>query len=303
MLATLNDKNDPHDAIEISPDIVLASRADKDAPPLAPEIARRPEPKIEAAPNIVGTPPSVDAAVRAALSDFKASRKRSSIGKWLGGALFSMVFAMGSAAAAIAWQMHGDMVMDKVAQWIPALTAAPSQATQAAADQPAPVAPQPQADQAAAQPAASAPQPDSTTPQQDGTAAPTAAIAPDTAQSLQSMAHDLATMGQQIEQLKTNIAELKASQEQMARELAKPQSKPAEARAAQPRTRTSALPARPPVTRRPRPVYPPASTSSYAHPPVPIAPPVQAAAVPPPPAPQQTADDDGPVVRPPMPVR
>ena len=28
MLATLNDKNDPHDAIEISPDIVLASRAE-----------------------------------------------------------------------------------------------------------------------------------------------------------------------------------------------------------------------------------------------------------------------------------
>jgi len=61
MLATLNSKqivdeivkdtmkdNDPHDAIQISPDVLLASRAVKDAPTLAPEITPRMEPKVSA---------------------------------------------------------------------------------------------------------------------------------------------------------------------------------------------------------------------------------------------------------------
>ncbi len=53
MTATLTDKNDPHDAIQISPDVVLASRTEKDAPTLAPEIGRRPEPRIEAKPPFI----------------------------------------------------------------------------------------------------------------------------------------------------------------------------------------------------------------------------------------------------------
>jgi hypothetical protein len=62
MLATLNSRqivdeivkdtvtnNDPHDAVQISPDIVLASRPLSAAPALAPEITTRPEVKIDPA--------------------------------------------------------------------------------------------------------------------------------------------------------------------------------------------------------------------------------------------------------------
>jgi hypothetical protein len=307
MLATLNDKNDPHDAIEISPEVVRASRTDTEAPTLAPEIVGRLEPKIEAVPpiaaaNAAASTPSVDAAVRAALSDFQSSRKRSPVGKWLRGAMLSMLFAGGSAAAAIGWQMHGDMVQDSVAAWIPALAAAPSRATPPGAEQATQTAAEAAAPEAAAATEAAPPAATTPAPQQDS--APVTTATPDIApSSVQAMARDLATMGQQIEQLKANIAELKAGQEQMARELAKAQQpRPAEARAIDPRNRVSALPPHPPVApvRKPKPAYPPAATS-YA--PAPTAPPAQAAVVPPPPAAVQTADDDGPVVRPPMPVR
>lgn len=56
MLATLNSKqivdeivkdtikdNDPHDALQISPDVIMASRPGNDAPTLAPEVAKTPE--------------------------------------------------------------------------------------------------------------------------------------------------------------------------------------------------------------------------------------------------------------------
>ena len=298
MLATLNDKNDPHDAIEISPDIVLASRAEKDAPTLAPELSGRAEPKLEAAPEPRIAAPSVDAAVRAALSDYQASRKRSSLGKWLSRAVFSVLFAGGSAAAAIAWQAHGETVKQMAAVWVPALAAPPSQATQAVDEQSTSPAPQAQAADGAA-PQAPAQQPDSAPPTAE-------AVAPDATPSLQSMTRDLASMGQQIEQLKANIAELKTSQELMAREMAKAPPKPAEARAADPHARMTALPPRPPAppVRKPKPASPPAHAATYA--PAPITPAQQATIVPPPmpaPAPQQTADDDGPVVRPPLPVR
>jgi hypothetical protein len=87
--------------------------------------------------------------------------------------------------------------------------------------------------------------------------------------------------------------------------MAKPApTKPAEARIVDPRAKLSALPPRPaaPPVRKPKPmVYTPA----YA--PAPMPPPQsQAAVVPPPPPPASTSqivDDDGPVVRPPMPVR
>jgi hypothetical protein len=142
-------------------------------------------------------------------------------------------------------------------------------------------------------------------------AAVPAATPSDATQSVQSMTRDLAAMAQQIETLKADIAELKTGQEQMAREMAKPSApKPvAETRPVDPRARMSALPPRPapPPVRKPK----PAVTQTYmpAYPPTPLAPPPpsQAATVPPPVAPvtttQAVADDDGPVVRPPMPLR
>lgn len=331
MLATLNSKqivdeivkdtakesvkdNDPHDTFKISPDIVRASRADADAAPLAPNLTGKAEPKI-AEPKIGVTPvfsaaaPSVDTAVREAANDLRHTRKRSRVGRWLAGASLSLLFAAGSAAATIAWQAHGDTAKEMIAAWVPTLTA--SQATPAAAEQPAASETQAAAvDQPAAAPAEP---PQDTTPVAPAAAAAPVAAAPVAAaaapaeapQALQSMTRDLAAMGQQIEQLKATIAELKAGQEQMAREMAKASApKPAEAKIVDPRAKVSALPPKPPAAtvappvRKPKPVYTPA----YA--PMPIAPPSsQAAAIPPPPTPQAVADDDGPVVRPPMPVR
>lgn len=64
MLATLNPKqivdeivkdtvkdNDPHDAIQISPDIVLASRPVSVAPALAPDVTTRRNRNLRRSPN------------------------------------------------------------------------------------------------------------------------------------------------------------------------------------------------------------------------------------------------------------
>lgn len=334
MLATLNSKqivdeivkdlvkdNDPHDSVQISPEIVLDSRPGSAAPALAPELARRPEPKFapsqarapEPTINVVyGKPaaaPSVDTAVRVTASDGAGHRKRSAVGKWLRGAFVTFLFAGGSAAAAIAWEKHGDTAKQMFAEWTPVLASlmpstslmsSTSQTTPVAAAQAAPPAAPAAAEQTAEQ---------SATPPATQLAAAPATAQPDTAQSMQSMTNDLAAMAQQIEQLKANIAELKAGQEQMAREMAKPPApRPVavETKPADPRARTSALPPRPatPPVRKPKPAV--SQTYMPAYTPAPLAPPPpsQAAAVPPPVATTQAvADDDGPVVRPPMPLR
>ncbi|APG12373.1 hypothetical protein M2175_005511 [Bradyrhizobium elkanii] len=344
MLATLNSRqivdeivkdtvkdNDPHDAIQISPDMVLASRPISGAPALAPEIATRPEPKIDPKfapePTINPEPkfspvlepqtaaPSVDTAVRVAASDGRNRQKRSSAGKWLRGAFAMILFAGGSAAATVAWEKHGDTARQIFAEWKPALTAltsllpstsqtaAPMPAAPVTAAQAAPPAEPAATDQATDQSTQSATPP----PVQVAAAAPVA-TQPDPAQSVQSMTRDLAAMAQQIEALKANIAELKAGQEQMAREMAKPPApKPvAEAKPVDPRARVSTLPPRSPAppVRKPKPVV--SQTYMPAYSPAPPAP-SQAAAVAPTAAPvattQAVADDDGPVVRPPMPLR
>ncbi|WP_028136726.1 hypothetical protein [Bradyrhizobium japonicum] len=347
MLATLNPKqivdeivkdtvkdNDPHDAIQISPDIVLASRPISVAPALAPDVTTRPEPKFAPPPKIAlepkrsleprfapvseppaAAPPSVDTAVRVTASDDHVRPKRSAMRKWLRGAFVTFLFAGGSAAATIAWERHGDTAKQMLAEWTPALASltsllpsasqtaalAPAQAA-APAQQDAPPAAQAATDQAIDQSAAP--------PAEQVAAVVPAATASDSAQSVQSMTRDLAAMAQQIEQLKANIAELKAGQEQMAREMAKPPApKPvAEAKPVDPRTRAAALPPKPPAppVRKPKPAV--SQTYMPAHSPQPLAPPPppsQAAAVPPPPVTptQAVADDDGPIVRPPMPLR
>jgi hypothetical protein len=341
MLATLNSRqivdeivkdtmrdNDPHDAVQISPDMVRTSRQSSEAPTLAPEFTARPEPKMDLKfapePKIgfkiglepkVGpasepqaATPSVDTAVRVTASDGHSRPKRSAAGKWLRGAFITFLFAGGSAAATIAWEKHGDTATQMLNEWTPALASLLPSTSQtapvAAAPAAAPVAQDQTTDQTAATPAA---------PVVAAVAAP-AAIQADATQTVESMTRDIAAMAQQIEQLKANIVELKAGQEQMVREMAKPSaSKPvAEVKPPiDPRARVSALPPRapaPPPVRKPKPIT--SHTYMPAHSPAPLAPPPpsQAAAVPPPVAPpvaatQTVADDDGPVVRPPMPLR
>ena len=126
-------------------------------------------------------------------------------------------------------------------------------------------------------------------------------------------------MGQQVEELKATIAQLKASQTQMARELAKTsEAKAGETRPAEQnlRPRVSALtpppqrPAAPPPVRKPKP-----ATYSPAYSPAPVAPaPIAAApaaplplaqtAAPSPPAPpSKRSPTTASRVRPPMPLR
>ncbi|MCP3399546.1 hypothetical protein [Bradyrhizobium sp. CCGB20] len=367
MLATLNSRqivdeivkdtvkdNDPHDAIQISPDMVLASRPISVAPALAPELTARPEPKLDLKfappPSInpepkfspvlkppvleeprvlepqAATPsavPSVDTAVRVAADDGRNRPKRSSAGKWLRRAFVTMLLAGGSVGAAVAWEKHGDTARQMLAEWTPALTSwtpalasllhPTSQTAPVTAAQAAPPAEQPATaqatDQTATPPAAPAVQVAAAAPvaTQPVATQPDAAQ-PDTVQSVQSMTRDLAAMAQQIDALKANIAELKAGQEQMAREMAKPPApRPvAEARPVDPRARvSSARPPMPPV-RKPKPVVSQTYMPSYSPAPLAPPPPSQAAAVAPA-APvattQAVADDDGPVVRPPMPLR
>lgn len=335
MLATLNSRqivdeivkdtmrdNDPHDAVQISPDVVRASRLTSEAPTLAPEFTARPEPKFAPEPKLSPEPkfipvsappaaaPSVDTAVRVTASDGHNRRKRSTAGKWLRGAFVTFLFAGGSAAATIAWEKHGDIATQKLAEWTPALMSllpSTSQTTPVAAAQTAPpVAP----DQATDQTAATTP----AAPVVTAAAAPAATPA-DATQTVESMTRDIAAMAQQIEQLKANIAELKTGQEQMVREMAKPPApKPvAEVKPpVDPRARASALPQRapapiPPPVRKPKPVVSHSYMPAYSPPLAPPPPPSQAAAVPPAAAPpvattQTVADDDGPIVRPPMPL-
>ncbi|HEV2155002.1 hypothetical protein [Bradyrhizobium sp.] len=322
--------NDPHDAVQISPEMVLASRSVSVAPTLAPEIAARPEPKFAPEPKVgreinlepkfslVTEPqtaaPAVDTAVRVTASEGHVRRKKSAAGRWLRGAFLTFLFAGGSAAATIAWQKHGDTAKQMLAEWKPALAEllpTTSQTAPVAAAQAAPPEAQAATDQTADQPAAqaAAAQPVTPPPVQVAAAAP-AATQVDTVQSL---TRDLGLMAQQIETLKASIAELKAGQEQMAREMAKPPApKPVvEAKPPiDPRARVSALPPRaaaptPSPVRKPKPVvshtYMPASSPQPLAPPPP---PSQAAAAAPPAATTQAvADDDGPVVRPPMPLR
>lgn len=329
MLATLNSKqivdeivkdmvkdNDPHDAVQISPEIVLASRPGSESPALAPEITPRPEPKMNLEPKFSpvlepvlepqAATPSVDTTVRVAPGDGLSRQKRSSAGKWLRGAFVTFLFAGGSVAATLAWEKHGDTAKQMLAEWTPALASlmpSTSQTAPVAAAQAVPPATQAVTDQAAD---SSAPPPAA----QLAAAAP-AASENDATPSVQSMTRDLAAMAQQIEALKANIAELKAGQEQMAREMTKPPApKPvAETRPIDPRARVSAVPPRPaaPPVRKPKPVV--SHTYAPAYAPAPLAPPPpssQAVAAPPPAAPvtttQAVADDNGPVVRPPMPV-
>ncbi|WFU77612.1 hypothetical protein QA645_23970 [Bradyrhizobium sp. CIAT3101] len=336
MLATLNSRqivdeivkdtvsnNDPHDAVQISHDVVRASRVTGEAPTLAPEFTARPEPKFAPEPKIHPEPkfipvlepqaatPSVDTAVRVTASDSRGRPKRSTAGRWLRGAFLTSLLAGGSAAATIGWEKHGDTAKQMLAEWTPVLQSllpSTSKTAPVATAQAAPPAAQDQAtatDQPAATPAA---------PVVAAAAAPAPTQA-DASQTVESMTRDIAAMAQQIEQLKANIAELKTSQEQMVREMAKSSApKPvAETKPPiDPRARVSALQPRPsapmPPVRKPKPIVSHSYAPAYSPPPIaPPPPPSQAAAVPPPVAApvattQAVADDDGPVVRPPMPV-
>jgi hypothetical protein len=320
-------KNDPHDVLEIAPDVVLVARAAAEFPTLAPDAVSQPFTRQPNMGNMGAVPdmtaaPRVDTTFRA--SDVNDIPGHRSGARWLRRAAMVFLFAFGSVIATAAWQRYADDAQDMVtgltsrvdlAAWLPwqrsdAATPADTSTTPAA---PAPVA-------AAAADQATPPAPAAVQPADSSAAAPAPAAAPasqpaqDSAQALQSVSRDVANLSQQVETLKASIAELKASQEQLSqqlsRETAKPraaEARPPEAKPVEHRPAKLGAPPRPLGTivqhNSPRPpMYPPMQATAAAPLPPPGSVPVQISPGPPPAAPAD-ASDDGVVVRPPMPVQ
>ena len=179
------------------------------------------------------------------------SALRGLIGLLLAGCIFVAAFALQSS--------YGDAVRPIVARWAliptssqllekPGLSAQPSPASvQAAAAEPIPPQPTPSAQ---------------TAPQD--IAPTTAPVAPEVAQLLQTIVRDLANLEQRIDQLKTGqdqmasdnakaVARLKASQEEMARLIAKASERNPPPKISAPLPRPMATPARKPVPTHPSP--------------------------------------------------
>jgi hypothetical protein len=290
LLKELQRDNDPHDALEIPPEVVFAAHTDRPFPTLAPgAMGHASDPQRQIGSGAGAAAPSLDTTIRDAAADNNhVLRDRSSFATWAMRGFVGILLAV----AAAAWQHYGDRASAFIANWTPRFALTSS----APANPPEPASPPALqaavATEAPAAPAQAAP------PEQapDTAASPSAA---DQTQLIQSMARDVATMGQQIEQLKASIDQLRASQEQMSRDV---MAKAAEAKASEPalRPRPAPPPPRPvaaPV-RKPRPAF------SAAQPIAPLPPQAAPPAVALPSEPQATSAPDGePVVRPPMPVR
>jgi hypothetical protein len=278
--------NDPHDVLEITPDVVLVARAEQELSRLARETKSRSGQQADppASPaniqprrspsslKLHDDVPQVDASFRAAVTDGSPT-----IAQRIGRAFLGVLLAICIGGAALVWRSSGAVVTQTIAalgpgwasSWLAARSSPPAEASAPAAQNATAAAATP-ASQDAAAPAAA----------QDATASAAAPATPkpDTTQMLQSMSHDLAGLNDEITQLKSDIAGLKASQDQMSRDMAKvaeQNQRLRQARAAMP-------PARKPPPLRPAqaatPAAYPAQASSYP-------PPSQASAYPPPQAP------------------
>jgi hypothetical protein len=314
MQTTLTSRqSDPHDIFVVEPDVVLAARGDQTTDLAQDILSRSSAPqaikgRLEALAEIASgvaagaAPPSVDTTFRAAdVSDIQKPNPPPPSGRWAK-RVFMALFAIGSAAAAVAWQNYGDTAKQVIANLVPpfALAASPSPQQPASADQTGATEVQSAAtDQTAAQPV----------PRAQTAPADVAALAPGETPLLQSMARDLAAMGQQIEQLKASIEQLRNSQQQMARDMVKtPEARNSAAGTSEPapRPRLSAVAALPPrpaalPVRRPRPAFSPAPLASG--PALPQAAAAPALSPPEPPSRLMVEPDGEPVVRPPMPLR
>ena len=332
MQSTLTPQDtDPHDAFVIEPDVVLAARKASPDPvqELLSHLAQKAAQEAQTSPEVSVVPeasaaaltPAVDTTFRAAAIDTTdrpaAPDDRPGIGWWVKRAFVAFMFALCSAFAAAAWTHHGAAARQLISSWLPPFVLAASPVTDKPVTDKAPAAEQPELSTGsssrrgrsdAGATGISGPGSGSTLERRrtgggrgharDGQC--------DAGNSTESMARDLKTMGQQIEQLKASVEQLKASQAQMSRDMARnPEPSP--------RPRTSALPPRPwrrfpprPIPappRKPRTAYLPPPT--YAVPPAPPPPPLpQPVVSQPAPLPEATDQSyDGPVVRPPMPLR
>ncbi len=307
---------DPHDVIEITPDVVLVARAEKkkETPNLAPDAAdRRSDPQFQMQSDTTGSAsaPRVDTTFRATVTDKgRPPANPSPRGKWVLAMAMAFLFALCSVVAAAAWQAYGDNAEHTLAKWtqkwmphftLTSLLRSSSPSTDHAAPSPPSPAILPTAAPAQPGPPQAAPV---QTPVQQPTAPlqPSAANAPasvtqstESTQLLKSMAHDLSTTRQDIEELKKGIKQLNDREEQMSRELAKL----SEQRLRRKISAKRSAPALRPAERRPRtPIYHyrPRAALAPALPQT-VAPPVSLQSALPPPV------STDPVPRPPMPVR
>ena len=202
----------------------------KGIPPLAPDVvvtradhvAARPEPDGKAgaaqkgADVVAGTKaPPVDTTFRATSTDPKTTARKS-FGRRLLRGVIGVILTACVAGAAMLWQSHGDMVRQIVTKSLaPIIVALLSREEGPAIEQPSGSP----AVQASVGPAPTAPPASQNTADNPGA---TAAIpSPEAGQLLQSLARELTSLRQDMEQMKAAIAELKASDDQMAREIAK----------------------------------------------------------------------------------
>ncbi len=247
--------SDPHDDFAIAPEVVPAAWADKVLADITRDAKSVPDVKSlrrQAARLTSAALRTIAALCRGANGRYEVSRHRhrrcrrpgrAAVDQPVGKSAVMLVFAICSAAAAAAWQNHGDAAKQMISNWVPAFaitSSPPTENGRARRDRPIRLPLRSSAaEQTPAPPAAPAQPPESAAPA-------AAAPSPDTAQ-LESMARDLAAMAQQVEQLKASIAELKASQQAMARDAARTSEvKPAEIKPAapNPRPRTAAPPPR-----------------------------------------------------------
>jgi hypothetical protein len=297
--------NDPHDVLEIAPDIVLVARAEEELSKLARDAKARapqpPQPKAE--PRFIEDPsvPPIDTGFRATA----VNRGRPSRGGRAIRGFFGVLLAVLVGGAVFTLKVSGDVAQQVFAAWIPnfAVRSAPADNV-APQDQGAPIT-----QQAAAAAAPQAAPGD--TAAQNSVAPAAAAASPDQAQMMQSMAHHLESVGQELEGLKAQLAELKASHDQMKEQILREQAK-----AAEQKLKLTALPARPaapPPPRRSVPTFRPSQAAAapmapppaaYVPPPQPAQPytPPPASSYPPPQAAPQAAYDPN-APRPPLPVR
>jgi len=328
-------ETDPHDIFVIEPDVVLAARADQTpAAPAVEPISHPAPPQAEKAPDVAAavSMPKVDTTFRATASaaapaageirvpeigvpsDIHLSGRRPPRGRWMARAILGFVFAIGTAAAAAAWDHYGNTAKTMIANWTPfVLTPPPSQAVAkpAVAEQPSPPDTQGSAQASAAVQAPATDQAPAPAAQPAQDTAPAAAAAPPPPQAT---AQDIAAMSQQIDALKASIEQLKAGQEQLSQQMAQ---QVAKANAAKKLSALAPQPV-PAPARKPRPTFSPAMAAAAlasSRAPAPATPPQAAYRPPPQPAPappqyqprsqvvdQPDVDADA-VVRPPMPVR
>jgi hypothetical protein len=324
-------ETDPHDIFVIEPDVVLAARADQTPAAPAVDPIRHTAP-AEMTPGVAAavSVPTVDATFRATAApaagqiqtpaievpdDIHLSGRPPPRGRWMVRAILGFVFAIGTAAAATAWDHYGDTAKTMIANWTPFVLAPSS--SQAAA-KPA-VAEQPSSADTQGSAQASATDQAPATDQARAASAPAAQPAQGTAPAAAatpppSTAQDVAAMSQQIEALKASIEQLKAGQEQLSQQMAQQMAK---ANAAKKLSALAPQPV-PAPAHKPRPAFSPAmAAAALASSRAPATPPQAAYRALPQPAPvpppqyqpraqivdQPDVDADPVVVRPPMPVR